>query len=253
MSQQLLTISQLAKYVGVTVRAVRHYHALGLLPEPSRDTSGYRRYGADAVIALTRIKTLANAGAPLSQIETLIELSADDFKVAISSIKTDITKRVAQLEETKRRLGALQSGDRMFVSEAIANYLKYIRHIGLSEATVSYERNAWILISALHPKYADIWATEKKAILARPGIASLYRQLDDARNWPINDPRIVELAKKIARLMARRETIQMSGYDELTADIQGISLINQLSTNNASPSLQKLRDAIGELSKKQTK
>ncbi len=53
---QLLTISQLAKYVGVTVRAVRHYHALGLLPEPSRDDSGYRRYGADAVIALTRIK-----------------------------------------------------------------------------------------------------------------------------------------------------------------------------------------------------
>ena len=249
MSQQLLTISQLAKYVGVTVRAVRHYHALGLLPEPSRDTSGYRRYGADAVIALTRIKTLANAGVPLSQIETLIELSADDFKAAITSIKADITKRVAQLEETKLRLGALQSGDRMFVSEAIADYLKYLRHIGLSEATVSYERNAWILISALHPKYADIWATEKKAIIARPSVASLYRQLDEARNWPISDPRIVELARKIVRIMAQPDTIQMAGHDELAVDIQGISLLNQLSTNNASPALQQLRDIIGELSK----
>jgi DNA-binding transcriptional MerR regulator len=37
----MLTISQLAAYSGVTVRAVRHYHAKGLLPEPERDDSGY--------------------------------------------------------------------------------------------------------------------------------------------------------------------------------------------------------------------
>ena len=33
----MLTISQLAAYSGVTVRAVRHYHQIGLLPEPERD------------------------------------------------------------------------------------------------------------------------------------------------------------------------------------------------------------------------
>ena len=33
----MLTISQLASYAGVTVRAVRHYHQVGLLPEPARD------------------------------------------------------------------------------------------------------------------------------------------------------------------------------------------------------------------------
>ena len=31
-----LTIGQLAAHVGVTVRAIRHYHARGLLPEPPR-------------------------------------------------------------------------------------------------------------------------------------------------------------------------------------------------------------------------
>ena len=36
----MLTISQLAAYAGVTVRAVRHYHAKGLLPEPERDAPG---------------------------------------------------------------------------------------------------------------------------------------------------------------------------------------------------------------------
>jgi DNA-binding transcriptional MerR regulator len=249
MSQQLLTIGQLAKYVGVTARAVRHYHALGLLPEPRRDGSGYRRYGAEAVIALTRIKTLANAGVPLSQIETLMESSADDFKTAITSIKADITERVAQLEETKRRLDALQSGDRMFVSEAIADYLKYLRRIGLSEATVAYERSAWILISALHPRFADTWATEKKAMIARPGVASLYRQLDEARNWPVNDPRIAELARKIVRMVARGDPVQLAGHNELTADIQGLSLLDQFSDNNASPSLKQLGNTIGKLLK----
>ncbi|HUZ52311.1 MAG TPA: MerR family DNA-binding transcriptional regulator [Streptosporangiaceae bacterium] len=48
----MLTIGQLAAYAGVTVRAVRHYHQIGLLPEPERDASGYRRYGATAVVSL---------------------------------------------------------------------------------------------------------------------------------------------------------------------------------------------------------
>lgn len=30
----MLTISEVAQYAGVSVRAVRHYHQLGLLPNP---------------------------------------------------------------------------------------------------------------------------------------------------------------------------------------------------------------------------
>ena len=61
----MLTIGQLAAYAGVTVRAVRHYHAKGLLPEPERDYSGYRRYDAHAVVELIKIRTLAEASVPL--------------------------------------------------------------------------------------------------------------------------------------------------------------------------------------------
>lgn len=34
----MLTIGQLAAYAGVTVRAVRHYHNIGLLPEANAIT-----------------------------------------------------------------------------------------------------------------------------------------------------------------------------------------------------------------------
>ena len=72
----MLTIGQLAAYAGVTVRAVRHYHQIGLLPEPERDASGYRRYGATAVVSLIKIRTLADAGVPLSQIGRMLDADA---------------------------------------------------------------------------------------------------------------------------------------------------------------------------------
>ena len=50
-----LSIGELAGLAGVSPRAVRHYHAIGLLPEPARDGSGYRRYGGKDVVALVRV------------------------------------------------------------------------------------------------------------------------------------------------------------------------------------------------------
>jgi len=68
----LLTIGQLAKLCGVTVRAVRHYHRIGLLAEPDRDAAGYRRHAATAVVDLIRIKVLAESGVPLARVRQLI-------------------------------------------------------------------------------------------------------------------------------------------------------------------------------------
>src|ERR1700733_12047434 len=82
----MLTIGQLAAYAGVTVRAVRHYHHIGLLPEPERDASGYRRYGATAVVSLIKIRTLANAGVPLSQVAELLRADAAAFAEAVRRI-----------------------------------------------------------------------------------------------------------------------------------------------------------------------
>lgn len=46
-----MRIGEIAALIGVTPRAVRHYHHLGLLPEPVRRSNGYREYGIrDAVL-----------------------------------------------------------------------------------------------------------------------------------------------------------------------------------------------------------
>jgi DNA-binding transcriptional MerR regulator len=97
----MLTIGQLAAYAGVTVRAVRHYHQIGLLPEPERDASGYRRYGARAVVSLIKIRTLASAGVPLSQIGRLLEADTPAFAEAISMIDGHLREEIERLEAAR--------------------------------------------------------------------------------------------------------------------------------------------------------
>ena len=108
----MLTISQLADHAGVTVRTVRHYHAIGLLPEPDRDHSGYRRYDAFAVAQLIRIRTLAAAGVPLTQVQELLTASPEDFATAVAGIDRRLRADIRSLQEHRRRIARLAAGDR---------------------------------------------------------------------------------------------------------------------------------------------
>ena len=70
--------SELARMAGVSVRTLRHYHAIGLLPEPERADNGYREYGAEHLLRLLRIRQLATLGFSLEQIGPMIdELDAE--------------------------------------------------------------------------------------------------------------------------------------------------------------------------------
>jgi DNA-binding transcriptional MerR regulator len=39
-----MRIGELAGLVGISTRAIRHYHRVGLLAEPARKANGYREY-----------------------------------------------------------------------------------------------------------------------------------------------------------------------------------------------------------------
>ncbi|MEI3308806.1 MAG: MerR family transcriptional regulator [Eggerthella lenta] len=70
--------SELAKLAGVSVRTLRHYHAIGLLPEPPRGENGYRDYHAEDLVRLLRVKRLSSLGFSLSRIgEVLDEMDAN--------------------------------------------------------------------------------------------------------------------------------------------------------------------------------
>lgn len=64
---------QLAELAGTSLRAVRHYHEVGLLDEPERGSNGYKHYGVAHLVRLLRIKRLTELGFSLAQIAEMGE------------------------------------------------------------------------------------------------------------------------------------------------------------------------------------
>jgi DNA-binding transcriptional MerR regulator len=200
----MLTIGQLADYVGVTVRAVRHYHQRGLLPEPDRDASGYRRYGAQAVVDLIRIKTLADAGVPLARIQALLVAEPEQFSRGIAQIDQALRRRIRDLERQRRRIAELAAGDRLFLPDEVVSLLDELRRLGVSQRAVDMERDGWILLAARSPGRAANWASDKRSALADPEFRRLYLACDQAFDWDPADPRLDALADAMVAYAARR-------------------------------------------------
>ncbi|KAB1914328.1 MerR family transcriptional regulator [Micromonospora sp. AMSO31t] len=170
----MLTIGQLASYAGVTVRAVRHYHQIGLLPEPERDASGYRRYGASAVVALLKIRALADAGVPLSEITALLRADEADFAAAIHRIDGRLSDDISRLETSRKQIAQLAAGNSGGLPPEVLAYLDRLREIGVSERVVEAERDGWILVAARWPEQVRAWMPSKFAQLEDPRMVRLY-------------------------------------------------------------------------------
>ncbi|KOU28260.1 MerR family transcriptional regulator, partial [Streptomyces sp. WM6373] len=81
-------IGDAAAFAGTTPRAIRHYHQIGLLPEPGRGGDGRRRYGYDDMIRLLWIRKMSEAG-----------ISLDDMRAAFDEAG-DVEDVLGRLEET---------------------------------------------------------------------------------------------------------------------------------------------------------
>lgn len=194
--RRLITIGRLAAYAGVTIKAVRVYHERGLLPEPERDSSGYRRYDAQHAVQLVKIKTLADAGVPLARIKELLAASDGEFAAAIAEIDDNLRARAEEIGRTRRRIAALRAGDRLFVSAAVAGYLDRLRALGVGDRTVRLEREVWILLQAVSPEQAAEWVADKLEAIEDPDFQALYRDYDAAYDWSPDDPRLPALAAR---------------------------------------------------------
>jgi DNA-binding transcriptional MerR regulator len=202
----MITIGRLADYAGVTIKAIRHYHGRGLLAEPDRDSSGYRRYTAQDAIDLVKIRTLADAGVPLARIKDLLDADPDALTAAIAEIDRDLRDRIAQLRRTRDRLAQLRGGDRLFVSPEVADYLEDLRELGVSEHGIHLERDGWILMQTASPEDAAVWITEKRDLITDPEFRALYLEHDAAYDWSPNDPRLPALADRTRNWFANHHS-----------------------------------------------
>jgi DNA-binding transcriptional MerR regulator len=206
----MLTIGQLAAYAGVTVRAVRHYHRVGLLPEPERDASGYRQYGATAVVTLIRIRTLAQAGVPLSEVKRMLLAGPEEFAEAIRRVEGNLSDEIKRLELSREQVSRLTSEDSPALPPEVNAYLNRLREIGAAELIVAGERDGWILLAARWPDRVQEWMPGKIAQLEDPRVVRLYRLLARIADDDTTDDATLE---EVADIMAGLNE-EAAGYHE---------------------------------------
>src|SRR5687767_1430491 len=207
----MLTISQLASYAGVTVRAVRHSHAKGLLPEPQRDASGYRRYDAAAVVKLVRIRTLADAGVPLARVQELLLAGDEEFAAAVEEIDRRLRSEIRQRQRHRERIAQLAAGESLALPPEAVAYVERLRSLGVPEEMVQAERDAWILVAAQIPERMAFYMETKERQLDDPNVRDLYRDLAEITGWPADDPRLDRAAERLAQQF---EQVPDDAWDE---------------------------------------
>lgn len=247
----MLTISQLAAYAGVTVRAVRHYHATGLLPEPERDHSGYRRYDAAAVVELIKIRTLAGAGVPLARVSDLLRADAEEFAAAVAAVDDRLRAEIDVVQEHRRRIAQLAAGDSLALPDEVVAYLDLLRAQGLTEETIAPERDAWILMAARWPERIPAMMADKVAQLDDPRVVRLYALVASmASEWEkdpasaIVEQLLVEAADVINELLL---TASDDGrLDEHQPSDRDYTRLMDSFADDAHPAVARLRALVAE-------
>ncbi|MFG2629811.1 MerR family transcriptional regulator [Streptomyces sp. NPDC048473] len=237
----MITIGQLATYIGVSTKTIRVYHDKGLLPEPDRDASGYRRYSANDAIDLIKIRTLAEAGVPLARIRDLRSATDEEFRQALREIDDELTARIRGLRAAQGRLRQLAAGHLAPLLTEVGDYLEHLAGWGFTPRWVDLQRDLWILVFATHPDRAITLFRDQAEILDDPALRQLFLDYDHAHDLDVDDPRVDGLARRIVDATRDRygpdERPELDAGSEIPALIQG-------TVNASSPAWQRLDTLI---------
>jgi DNA-binding transcriptional MerR regulator len=113
-----LTVGQLARRVGLTAKALRHYDRIGLLrPESVDPTTGYRLYGTDQVEPARRVQVLRSVDVPLEQVR---ECLADPSLVpaVLAAHRTRLQARLDRVRGQLHRTDHLLEDGRAMTTQA---------------------------------------------------------------------------------------------------------------------------------------
>ena len=104
----MLTIGDFSRMTHLSVKALRHYHDMGVLEPAAVDPfTGYRSYDTSQVGAAQVIRRLRDLGMPLDSIAAV--LAAPDLEARNREIAAHLTRMERQLEQTQASVAALRA------------------------------------------------------------------------------------------------------------------------------------------------
>ncbi|HJG90741.1 MerR family transcriptional regulator [Brachybacterium massiliense] len=97
-----LTVGRVADLVGVSVRTLHHWDAIGLVRPSGRSWSRYRLYDAEDVARIHRVLVYRELGLALAQIGEILDDPSVDPREHLQRQRTLLEERIRRLERTAR-------------------------------------------------------------------------------------------------------------------------------------------------------
>ena len=122
----LLQIGDVADRTGLSLRTIRHYEEVGLLPEPQRSSGGFRLYSEQAVERLLLIKRMKPLDFTLEEMRDLIGIRDELARPRLAKARRDeLTERLRtyqalvehQLERLRERVDSAEAFARQLGDE----------------------------------------------------------------------------------------------------------------------------------------
>jgi DNA-binding transcriptional MerR regulator len=203
-----MRIGEIAALVGVTTRAVRHYHHVGLLPEPERRPNGYREYTLRDAVVLARIRRLTELGLGLDEVRDVVRDDAGrELAVVLEELDTDLARQETAIRERRERIGVLLAQARdgeLSPEEPLSPALgELLRGLPARGAMAAKDREMLALLETTAPDVTrGPMVDALRAAAALPGAAERAQQaydlLDELADAGADDPRVAVAAEALA-------------------------------------------------------
>ncbi|WP_028280587.1 heavy metal-responsive transcriptional regulator [Arthrobacter sp. H5] len=103
-----MRIGEIGALAGVDSQTIRFYEREGLLPDPRRDSNGYRRYDSAVVGRLRFIRSAQGAGLTLAEISSTLRLR-DAGEVPCAHVSALLEQKLVDVQVRQRELAALSA------------------------------------------------------------------------------------------------------------------------------------------------
>jgi DNA-binding transcriptional MerR regulator len=188
---------EIAKLAGVSVRTLRHYHQIGLLPDPPRQANGYRSYGIQHLVRLLRIGQFAALGLRLADLPAFLDGDVETGSMNLDSLDSALVRQIEILERQRGMVAALRQGNGPYdmPPEFVASLL--VLEAGRSEPAKKAGREQSVLLKHVVDDDGQKALARLYDRLAAPELAGIALDLGhrfDALGADSNEQEIVALA-----------------------------------------------------------
>ncbi|WP_299034975.1 MerR family transcriptional regulator [uncultured Pseudokineococcus sp.] len=226
-------IGDAASFVGTTPRAIRHYHQIGLLPEPERGSDGRRRYGYEDMIRLLWIRKMADAGIALDDIRAAFDGTAPagagadhDIAGVLGRLEKTLGAREAELQLQQAAVQRMRTrGSRAgLLSDLVTDRLATLPEGFLRQSDLD---SLLVIERIFGPLGAAINVTRHLAMATHPSLREESDRVEAAEEAlddtvAVDDPRVAQVAaERHAFDLALDAVIESSGLaqdDEALCD-----------------------------------